>query len=692
MHSDVDNIVGDIASENPFEVTKATDFTDHEINETWVDWPAPGGFATFLNVHSQTPRIFLGGKGVGRTHFMRRFSAPSQSIRGGKNPLEQVVNDGVLGIHVNCSGLNSDRFQGRGQSEEVWRSVFPQFADAWLAQAALQAFETVTKSNPPTLKDQSAIIRDVGELFHNRDLQIQGSLADLTHFFYRIQQRIDLAVNNAVLNPGEPLKVKMLFNPGALVFGVPRALRQHYPPLGDTTFLYLIDEFENFERLHQQQYVNSLIREREIGTSFVIGVRNYGLKTLSTLSGGEENRRGAEFVELRPDVDYIGPEKSKFGDFCRGVVKQRLSMHSILEDVEPVSVDEVLSGFFEVPSHDYEEKLVIEHFKIRERAYLSRLRTDLTRNPGTGLSNPESINFIVDAVRVDSRPLLEKINVFMIYRAWSRGENLIESAQKIVDSRPSSDPDGIIQPNAEQKTILDHYVTDMKAQLYIDMRSRPTYAGLDQFITIADGQPRNLIVILRNIYRWSLFNGERPFRGGLISVESQRRGVLEASNWFYADAKPLGQDGADAHAAIHRLCEMFRRFRYSDKPVESSLASFSTDLTSCSDRASELVDLAEKWGMLIRVKEGQKNRNTGVVEPKFQLNRLLSPRWDLPIARRGAVSLSAEEVNGIFDPSQQNEFTRILSRRLERMNVPFRQRDSETVSQGRLDWKDGIGA
>ena len=66
---------------NPLAITKAVDFTDSQINTMWVDWPAEGGFAELMNVRSPMPRIVSGGKGTGRTHMMRHFSAPVQAIR-----------------------------------------------------------------------------------------------------------------------------------------------------------------------------------------------------------------------------------------------------------------------------------------------------------------------------------------------------------------------------------------------------------------------------------------------------------------------------------------------------------------------------------------------------------------------------------------------------------------------------------
>ena len=137
---------------NPFAITKASDFTDSEINETWVDWPAPGGFVERLNIRSPMARIITGGKGAGRTHFMRHYSASVQVIRGVDNPINQIRQDGVLGIYAPCSGLNSSRFRQRGQTAERWLSIFGHYVDVWLAQVALAAFEVATKSSPQRSK------------------------------------------------------------------------------------------------------------------------------------------------------------------------------------------------------------------------------------------------------------------------------------------------------------------------------------------------------------------------------------------------------------------------------------------------------------------------------------------------------------------------------------------------------------
>ncbi len=684
MAMDMEQVVQTVGETNPFEITKAVDFTDIEIDKTWVDWPAPGGFATWFDVASPMARIVRGGKGTGRTHVMRHFSAHVQAIRGAEDPVAQVQKDGVLGIYVLCSGLDSSRFSGSALADDAWQALFCQYADLWLAQATLEAFLTVTEKSPPSTAAQSAITEEVRDILSTGDLGSGTSLTDLREGLYAIQRTIDKAVNNVPLYPDRAPTPTIASTLGRLVFGIPRVLRKHYQPLQDVRFLYLIDEFENFDE-PQQQYINSLVREKEPGTSFMIGVRTFGLKTLHTLGGREENKQGSEFEEIRPERSFVGAEKDKYEAFCKEVVARRLLEYGFANGRIVDELAAQLNAHFNHPSQEYVEEEVIRRFENRERPYLIRLERQLLANLGSAGIAPSDVGLIVDATRVPSRPLLEKVNIFTIYRAWAKRSNLVVESREMIAARRSPDSDGFVHPNVAQRAILHHFVTDLKAQLWHDMRLAQTYTGIGEFITMSDGLLRNLLVILKNVYRWSLFNGENPFREGRISIQSQRSGVLAATDWFLDDARPLGGDGNHVHAAILRLGDLFRRLRYSDKPVESSLASFSVDPTSCSDTAREILELAAQWALLVRVDKGEKDRNTGFIRSKYHLNRLLSPRWDLPTARRGTIALTAEEVNAIFDPDHDDEFVDVLNRRLARMNVPFRHAADESVIQKRLD-------
>ena len=185
------------------------------------------------------------------------------------------------------------------------------------------------------------------------------SLADLREDLHEMQRKIDISVSRAAIEPGSPLDVPILPSPGALVFGVPAALKRHCKALENVTYLYLIDEFENFDSA-QQQYVNSLIRERRPGITFMIGVRTFGLRTPYTLNPEEANKRGAEIDEIDLDRGYSRDERVKtYEQFCRKVVARRLAKDK--SNTEDVSLEEHLGDFFENISSEDDESLMLNH-------------------------------------------------------------------------------------------------------------------------------------------------------------------------------------------------------------------------------------------------------------------------------------------------------------------------------------------
>ena len=119
---------------NPFNITKAVDFSDEEISNYWVDIPTGGGFLEMAKPTSPMPMLILGGKGSGKTHLMRRLSYPVRRLDRPDRPLDVVAADGFLGIYMRCGGLNSARFSGKGQTDEAWAEVFAYYMELWCSR------------------------------------------------------------------------------------------------------------------------------------------------------------------------------------------------------------------------------------------------------------------------------------------------------------------------------------------------------------------------------------------------------------------------------------------------------------------------------------------------------------------------------------------------------------------------------
>ena len=583
--------------------------------------------------------------------------------------------EGYVGIYILCSGLNSGRFVGKGQSVEVWQAIFPYYMDLWLAQLLLSA---VTRIVPPTdlQKVETAISQDAVMLFDDEQLQTFPNITDLQSELHRMQRQIDRAVNNAALNPGRALDVAIRSTRGRFVFGLPQIFAKHIQgALKGLRFVYLIDEFENLAD-DQQQYVNSLVREKQPPVNFIIGSRTYGIRTRRTYSAGEENKKGSEFTELRLNRRYT-QNKNAYGTFCRNVVARRLSEYGY-----PISLEsprDSIDALFEAAPN----LNTLVNPNPLERRHMIRLRQNLTELLQTtsplGLTSGQDIDDIIRLIKNEHDVLIERANILLLYQAWFSRRNLKDYAKEL-----NLHPGGHAAHNSPQDRILSHFAIDLTAQTLrdLDLR-RQSYLGFDTFVDMSDGLPRNLLVLLKNIFGWAKFLGEDP---GItpVSMTAQWHGVLEASEWFWQDAKPAHDIGDHVQESIARLGDLFRAHRFSDKPVESSLASFSVDLSSCTPETRETIELATQWSMLNEVVRGQRDRNSGRVLSKFHLSKMLSPRWDLPIGRRGAITLSTIEANAIFDRQHAAAFEAVLDERVSRFNAPFRRERDGAVAQPTL--------
>ena len=148
------------------------------------------------------------------------------------------------------------------------------------------------------------------------------------------------------------------------------------------------------------------------------------------------------------------------------------------------------------------------------------------------------------------------------------------------------------------------------------------------------GDPRHLLILLKHIHSWAVFRDERPFGGRPISIKAQVEGVKEAAAWFFRDARMTGKDGKSLQDGISRLGTLFRSVRYSDKPSECSLSTFSYEPASVSEETLRLIKLAEQCSLLVNVGV-QRDRNSERVDMKYQLNRMLASRWDISPAAGG---------------------------------------------------------
>lgn len=654
---------------NPFSITKADDYNDRQIQQFWVDGPAADEpVQSVVQPKTAMPKYLLGAKGSGKTHLLRFHSFPLQKIRLEKRQgglLSGVKEEGYLGIYIRCGGLNAGRFAGKRQPEDRWEGVFAYYLELWLTRHLLQV---VQELEPELEKDDvERFVREAASLF-DVSLQLDAfSLHTLIAAIESERRHLDVEVNNCVLSGSMNVQIKVA--PGRLVFGIPKCLVERCPALREVTVVYLIDELENLSK-YQQRIINSLVRDRELPTTFRIGARLYGIKTLETFSSEEENLPDSEFVRVVLDEEMRRATK-RYDAFARSMLRKRLSEAAFGMTVEVDSLQRAFSVQDETWSSEVYLRMVKGEVS-RERTHFRRFRQKLRR---AGIQDEDGI---CEALAQFEYPLIEKASILAFYRRVRRGdepkalaEDIREQAEQFMKGADKG------RRGNRVRSIIEHNRTDLSAQLCRENRSRQYYLGLKTFIIMSGGLPRVLLTIMRSIFEWAIYNGEDPMQQDGISIDSQYRGVMEATEWFFSSMRKSGREGAAIQVATERLAQIFRESRFSDLPIECSLNTFSISLHQLSEEARYVLDLCEQRSFINEVSGGQKHRNSKEVQLKYQLHPMLCPRWQLPIGRRGAMVLSSELGNAVFEPGKQDVFAEELKQFRRARRFALKPREGE---------------
>ncbi|WP_132053101.1 ORC-CDC6 family AAA ATPase [Pseudocnuella soli] len=637
---------------NPFNITKAVDYTDSDIINYWVDILEGNGFKDLLKPTSSMPMLVLGSKGSGKTHLMRYFSYQLQKYRA-QSIKDVLAKDQYIGIYLRASGLNSDRFKGKGQSIEKWDVVFAYNFELWVGQLILEILKEIISSN-----EECNVVQRIMSLFEKSPTEEQvTTIVELETLLKKLQNEVDFSSNNAALT-GSLSQLEIYLSPGKFIFGIPRILAKEVSDFKNLMFLYLFDEFENFTE-NQQKLINTLYREKDPNVTFRIGARLYGIKTFGTLGGEEENKEGSEFEKVVLD-SFFREHEDQYENFVREICLKRLKDDGLNID-DKSQIDSYFAPF------SVESFLDEVKGKKYNRSHLERLERELKHFKPVPVA---TVSEVVRNLEFRENLLVEKAKLFLFYRAWSSKKGDLQKSAIIIKTDAEKYTTGV--DTTETSKVLSYFKNDLVDQIARDSRERMPYYSFSKFIKMSNGVPRNLLNILKHIYRWSYFNDNiQPFKEGKISLESQYKGVLDTTAWFFEENRIPAEVGKKAVIIINRIGRFLQAIRFSELPPECSLCSFAISKEYVTADVERILEFLVNYSFLIVISSDRRAKNSHEQLLTYQINGVVAPEWELPTARRGTLHLQKKEVEVIFNTADDTPFKTLISEKTEKYNAPF---------------------
>lgn len=656
---------------NPFALVRASDYTDEQINSLWVEL-GPQVINTIIEPQSKISKFILGGKGTGKTHLLRYYSYPVARLRfPGESGLSFLAQQKFLAIFIRATGLDAARFEGGSEDVHTWQQLFGIYLELRLVEGVLDALCDIKGTSPNSSFNDKAFIAEIAKTIVDQTITACTSIPDLREWIVQQRRQIDHAVNNAAF-VGK-LDLRIPFSIGSLCLPVSKALGRWNESLLETPLIYLIDEIENLTE-SQQQVLNSLIRYGEGLATFRVTGRLYATKTTATLADGEENREGAEFKTTRLD-DILRDHEKKYRDFAKKFVARRLSQTGVSSRTK--------SHYEFNPSDHFEEVSSSDFYS----AAIDRLKLDLTEPPfiqafiqalklATGKQGQMSLSAAQEIARtlIHKTPLLlQKLNLLLFCKKYKKDIAALPLAKKIHSDSLTYQETGKTG-RTSYATAYGHWAADLFAQLCRESKKADgvPYAGFDTFVRMSSGNPRNLLIVLGKAYEIAAFKEFDFILGPKLPVAIQTEAALEAARFMYESDTNYGSGSVRARDAIDRLALILRTARYAlNIPEVSPLAVsfYDGDLTP---EAKQTLNSALNYSLVFEINDGRPDRNSERLNKKVQLNPLLSPRWGLPVGRRGDISLGRDLVNAVFDPHEAAlSFDFLLKRLSSKWNYPF---------------------
>ena len=614
---------------NPFSEYNANVMDPKTILSYWCN---PFNFRQFAEVmesevySDKMPIVFKGGRGTGKTMFLKYLSYPVQIQEANANNANKISiishlkEKGGIGFYIRIDGPKLRSFEGLDLKPEIWDFIFTHYFELVVCREYIDVISDLIKKNVLDEKEiNNNFIPKIAKILGKSKKEFNNINDILVDLDNKIQEVTDFRSNIRISNiQFQPSKV---FLSQSLSFETPKIAKETISEFDeDISFIILIDEYENFNE-QQQRMVNTLLKFIKPGITFRIGMRLEGFRTYHTISKDDFIKEGRDYREI-VYKEMLMKDRG-YQSFLKDVAKKRLEKIKIFKE----------KGFL-----DISDFLGKSENLLNESIDLVRNYPDKHFNLLNNLSSEE-----IKLIKNRENPLLEMLNILWVSRGI-KVKKINKVMNNYLEGKKTEDV------KKYKRDYVDKYKLSLMFLLASVYRKNKMYYSFNTFSFLSSGIVGHFIELCRESFGYAVFEDkDKLLTQGKISKNAQDKAALTVANKELQQIQRIEDYGNYLYRFIKNLGNMFRVF-HKDKMIRyPETNQFTVDIGALEKKIRDAFSAAVKWSVIQKKPSLQQPAPGKDIKDIYTINRIFSPSFGISYRTRGGYSVE-------FSSSKIEEF------------------------------------
>jgi hypothetical protein len=557
------------------------------------------------------PLVFMGGRGSGKTMFLRywTYDVQRESFLKEKGSLEGFLEHlngkGGVATYIRIDGPILRSFEGFDLSDEKWKFIFSHYFELLICKSFLSIIKD--------LIDEKLIENNVEKFkkYLHKLLQIDSN-ADYNNIIDEVNNRInevtafrgDIALFDIDFQPTKSFPAQ------SLSFEIPIKAKELFTELdSDFNFTIIIDEYENFlER--QQVCINTLLKFVKPGLTFRVGMRLEGFRTYDTISKDDFIKEGRDYQKVVLE-DAVNMKETGYLNYLKKIAEKRLEQIPVFKEKGFTDISKILG---------YRENIEEEALHLTAKNSLKHFTHYKSLIPSDAKNK----------IRFKENPLIELLAIIMVIR----GENIDDISNAFADHKKGITNKLFVKIKYDYTNKYKYSLMVLLTSIY---RKSKLYYSYNTFGYLSSGIVGHFIELCRRSFQIAEFENKAMLVGeGKISRENQAKAARDYSISELQQINRIEDYGNHLYQLVENIGNVFREYHKDIFIRYPETNQFSIDKTTLTkEPIKSAFNSGLKWSVILKKNSLQTSSPGSGRTELFALNRIYSPEFQISYRTRG---------------------------------------------------------